>query len=56
VISATASLRWAPFGPLGGTESRLPLTVVTRFKDGLLTDFIDYGDRTEAFEAAGLRE
>jgi ketosteroid isomerase-like protein len=43
-------------GKESGVETELPFTVVARFKDGLVTHFIDYGDRDQALEAAGLRE
>ena len=43
-------------GKESGVETELPFTVVARFKDGLITHFIDYGDRDQALEAAGLRE
>ena len=33
----------------------VPLTAVAQFKDGLISDFIDYGDREQALEAVGLR-
>ena len=31
-------------------------TVLARFKDGLVTDFTDHGNREKALEAAGLSE
>ena len=37
-------------------ETELPYTVVARFRDGLVTDFTDFGDRDKALEAAGLQE
>ncbi len=43
-------------GKESGAETELPFTVVARIKDGLVTDYIDYGDRDQALEAAGLRE
>jgi ketosteroid isomerase-like protein len=43
-------------GKESGAEVELPLTIVARYKDGRLTHFIDYGDRDEALEAAGLSE
>ena len=43
-------------GKESGVETELPFTVVARFKDGRLTHFIDYGDKDQALEAAGLRE
>ena len=43
-------------GSASRVETEFPLSVVARYKDGLLTEFIDYGDTAEAFEAVGLRE
>jgi ketosteroid isomerase-like protein len=43
-------------GKESGAETELPFTVVARIKDGLVTDYTDYGDRDQALEAAGLRE
>ena len=43
-------------GKGSGAETVLPFTVVARIKDGLVTDYIDYGDRDQALEAAGLEE
>ncbi len=43
-------------GRESGVETELPLAILARYKDGLLTDFIDYGDREQALEAAGQRE
>jgi len=34
----------------------MPFTVLTKLKDGLATDFTNYGDREKALEAAGLSE
>jgi ketosteroid isomerase-like protein len=43
-----------------GKESRVeteqPYTIVVTFRNGLVTHFIDYGDRDRALEAAGLSE
>ena len=41
-------------GKESGVETELPFTVVARIKDGLMIRFIDYGDRDQALEAAGL--
>jgi len=41
-------------GRESGVETEYPLSVVARYRDGLLTEFIDYGDRKQALEAAGL--
>jgi len=43
-------------GTESGVETEFPLSVVARYRDGLLTDFIDYGDRYQALEAVGLRK
>ena len=43
-------------GKESGAETELPLAVVARFRDGLITDFTDYGDKDQALEAAGLSE
>jgi ketosteroid isomerase-like protein len=39
-----------------GIETEAPLGVVASFHDGLITQFTDYGDHTQAIEAAGLSE
>ena len=39
-----------------GVETEFPLSVVAQYEDGLLVDFVDYGDRALALEAAGLSE
>ena len=43
-------------GKESGVETEFPFTVVATFRNGVLTHFIDYGDRDRALEAAGLRE
>jgi ketosteroid isomerase-like protein len=43
-------------GKESGAETELPFTVVAGIKDGLVTDYTDYGDRDQALEAAGLEE
>lgn len=43
-------------GKESGVEVEMPFTVLAEFKDGLVTDFTDYGDREKALEAAGLKE
>jgi ketosteroid isomerase-like protein len=43
-------------GKESGVETELPLAIVAEYRDGLITDFTDYGDWAEALEAAGLRE
>ena len=37
-------------------ETELPLTALYQFEDGLITHFIDFGDRSKALEAAGFEE
>jgi ketosteroid isomerase-like protein len=39
-----------------GAETELTFAVVAEYRDGLMTHFIDFGDRVQALEAAGLRE
>jgi ketosteroid isomerase-like protein len=43
-------------GKESGVVTELPFTVVARIKDGRMVHFIDYGDRDQALEAAGLSE
>ena len=43
-------------GKGSGVETKLPFTVVARFKDGRMTHFTDFGDRDKALEAVGLSE
>jgi ketosteroid isomerase-like protein len=43
-------------GKESGVEVEMPFTVLAEFRDGLVTDFTDYGDREKALEAAGLSE
>jgi ketosteroid isomerase-like protein len=43
-------------GQGSGVEAEVPYTVVATFRNGLVTRFIDYGDRERALEAAGLPE
>jgi ketosteroid isomerase-like protein len=43
-------------GKESGAEVEMPFTVLAKFKDGLVTDFTDYGDGEKALEAAGLPE
>ena len=43
-------------GKESGVEVEMPFTVLAKIKDGLVTDFTDYGDREKALEAAGLSE
>jgi ketosteroid isomerase-like protein len=39
-----------------GIETDLPVAIVARFRNGLMTQFRDYGDRRMALEAVGLAE
>ena len=43
-------------GKGSGVEAEWPYTAVASFRDGLVTDYTDYGDRDKALEAAGLSE
>jgi ketosteroid isomerase-like protein len=43
-------------GKESGVETQMPYTVVASFKDGLMTHFIDYGDKDQALKAVGLTE
>jgi hypothetical protein len=43
-------------GKESGVETEVPFTVVATIRNGLLTHFIDYGDRDRALKAAGLSE
>ena len=43
-------------GKGSGVETELPLAIVAEFRDGLVSDYIDYGDRAQALEAVGLSE
>ena len=43
-------------GKESGAEMELPYTVLARFKNGLMTEFTDFGDRAKALEAAGLSQ
>jgi ketosteroid isomerase-like protein len=43
-------------GKESGVEVEMPFTVLATLKDGLVTEFTDYGDREKALEAAGLSE
>jgi ketosteroid isomerase-like protein len=39
-----------------GAETEPPFAVVAAFREGRLTHYIDFGDRDQALEAAGLAE
>jgi ketosteroid isomerase-like protein len=39
-----------------GIETEVPVAIVASFREGLITQLKDYGDKDEALEAVGLRE
>ena len=41
-------------GRSSGIETEVPVAFVARFRDGLMTECKDYGDKSRALEAAGL--
>jgi hypothetical protein len=43
-------------GKGSGIELNVPVAILATFRDGLITDFTDFGDRKQALEAAGLEE
>lgn len=43
-------------GKESGVETEMPFTVVATMKEGLVTQFIDYGDKDQALKAVGLTE
>jgi ketosteroid isomerase-like protein len=43
-------------GKGSGIEQRTPLAIVATFRKGQITHFKDYGDKSQALEAAGLSE
>ena len=47
---------WRSIGKGSGIKSETPLAIVATFRDGLCTHLKDYGERTQALEAAGLSE
>ena len=51
---ALGSLR--AVGKGSGVETKIPFTVVASFSKGRITHFIDFGDKEQALEAAGLPE
>ena len=53
-VLALGSLRITGRG--SGIETEVPLAIVASFRNGLITQFRDYGDKDQAIEAAGLRE
>ena len=43
-------------GKGSGIETEAPVAIVASFRNGLMTDFKDYGDKDRALEAVGLSE
>jgi ketosteroid isomerase-like protein len=43
-------------GKGSGIEQETPLAIVASYRNGLVTDFKDYGDKVRALEAVGLSE
>ena len=43
-------------GRASGLETEVPVAVMASFRNGLMTEFRDYGNRDQALEAAGLSE
>jgi ketosteroid isomerase-like protein len=43
-------------GKGSGVETKLTFATVARYRNGRLTHYIDFGDRDQALEAAGLSE
>ncbi len=53
-VLALGTLRATGTG--SGIETEAPFTIVATYRNGLCTDFVDYGDRQHALEAVGLEE
>jgi hypothetical protein len=53
-VLALGTLRFTGRG--SRIETEVPLAVVASFRNGLMTEFMDYGDRDRALEAVGLSE
>jgi ketosteroid isomerase-like protein len=53
-VLALGTLR--AIGTRSGAEVEAPYTAVASFENGLITHFIDYGDKERALEVAGLLE
>ena len=53
-VLALGTLRVTGSG--SGIEIEVPLAIVASFRDGLMSQLNDYGDKGRALEAAGLRE
>jgi ketosteroid isomerase-like protein len=43
-------------GKASGIETEVPVAVVASFRNGLITQFRDYGNKDQAIDAAGLSE
>jgi ketosteroid isomerase-like protein len=43
-------------GKGSGVETEMPFTVVATFREGRMSHFIDFGDKDQVLEAAGLSE
>jgi ketosteroid isomerase-like protein len=43
-------------GKGSGVETEVPSTILVTFREGLMTHFKDFGDRSKALEAAGLSQ
>ena len=39
-----------------GVETEVPSTIVVKFREGLMVEFVDYADREKALEVVGLSE
>ena len=53
-VLAFGTLRY--IGKGSGIETESPIAVVASFRDGLIIEFRDYGDRRQALEAVGLSD
>jgi ketosteroid isomerase-like protein len=53
-VLALGTLR--AIGRGSGAEVEAPYTAVASFRNGLITHFIDYGDKEKALEVAGVSE
>jgi hypothetical protein len=53
-VLALGTLRFTGRG--SGIETDAPIAIVASLRNGLMTDFKDYGDRDRALEAVGLSE
>ena len=53
-VLALGKLRFTGRG--SGIATEAPVAIVARFRNGLITDLKDYGDKDRALEAVGLSE